>query len=143
MSTYSITNAPRSFTLTETYHRMDRLNTLISVDTTHPDYDHVNMMWVDEQEKLKNMKNYANTQGENAVVYKRKTYGEHTIGRQYVSPFTNSHQSTHGPIRRLCIHGFETSIDIVNCHPTLVQQLVKKYDYGTKYPNLDNRPYRP
>ena len=63
MSTYSITNAQIKFTLAETMYRMERVNLLVNVDTTNADYDHVNMMWADEQNKLINIKKQATKAG--------------------------------------------------------------------------------
>ena len=134
MSTYSITNAQLKFTLTETMYCMDRLNLLVNVDTTHADYDHVNMMWADEQNKLINIKKQANKDGDLKVIYAKK---EHGVGRLYTKPYS-CHQNVYGPLRRILIDGNETSIDIKNAHATILRQLLKRYVKDKVYVNVIN-----
>ena len=110
-------------TLTETYYNMDVIKTLLNVNCNHPDYDHDNLMWESEQNKLKNIMKHSKD-GINKVVYKLKNYN---VGRMYPTPFKDTYQSMYSKIRRLVIDGNMTSLDIVNCHPSILKQLMERH----------------
>ena len=126
-------NTQSSIILTETYYNMEVIEKLLDVNTTLPGYDDT-MMWTNEQNKLREIKNNQ-INGCQTAEYKQKEY---CVGRMYPIPYKNTYQSMYNIIRRLIIDGNLTSIDLVNAHPTFVVQLCKKHGgiYNPKYLNL-------
>ena len=120
-------------TLTEKYHNAAVIQTLLQVDTSHPEYDLENMMWPDEQKKLKNIVKKIK-KNVNEITYKRKKYG---VGRLYPTPYKASYQSMFNVIRRLVLNGKATSLDIVNAHPTMLKQALEKFSPGYAKPFMD------
>ena len=115
----------KSITLTEKYYNTDAIDFLLSIDTTHPDYDLKNMMWPTEQMKLQEIKNNI-VNNSQTIEYKVKKY---EVGRLYPTPYP-SYQNMYNIIRRVVIDGNLSSVDIVNAHPTFMTQLCKRYAQG-------------
>jgi len=114
----------REITLTETYHNFDIIKTLCKVDTSHPEYDATNMMWKTEQAKCLAILKRATKIRTNKVNYKQAPYG---VGRLWAKPYDASLQSMYKRIRRLVLNGQVTSVDVSNCEPTLLHELLGKY----------------
>ena len=129
----NMTSMPESITLSETYYNMEVINTLLNVDTSHPEYDLEDMMWPSEQAKLANIRKKS-VNNVNIVTYKQASYD---VGRRYPTPYKRSLQSMYNRIRRLVLGGKSTGLDIVNAHPTILKQTLEKFSPGFKKPHLD------
>jgi hypothetical protein len=130
-----------SITLKEHYFNVEPIKLLIRVDPDHPDYNRDNMVWLEEQKKLRcimnNMKHdpASDTHYLN-VVYKVKEYTNVALGRMYAK--TACYQNMYNIVRRLVIDGNLYSLDIENAHPMLLFQLCADADYNAVQLGLYN-----
>ena len=125
--------SPKSINLTEIYYEQKVIQQLLLVDTSHPEYDHENMMWSEEQAKLRDIVKKTKSSYVNTITYKVKPYG---VGRMYPTPYQASYQSMYNVIRRLVLNGKATSLDIVNAHPTILKNYIEYHAPDFEHPYL-------
>lgn len=120
---------PEQITLSETYFKYEVMELLLKVDVNSKGYDIKNMMWLDEQTKLKKMYKFMSKKTHmNTIIYKKAPYN---LGRYYpVSDKYNTccFQNQYNVIRRLVMDGNYISFDLENAAPTIISQLCEKYN---------------
>ena len=117
-----------SITLNEKYFNRSVLHDLSTVKFNSDGYDDSTLIDKDDVSKIIRMIKYTKKNSCNSVTYKKKEYG---IGRYYPDPATKNiygYQNIKSAIRRLVIDGKLKSLDLVNAHVNILNQLCEKYD---------------